>query len=70
MVRLTCRAAGLWHTLRAYLAGRTAIRFEQERRTTLRTLTPDLPPGTEIYDSRPDGTILSIRAPRRIDPWR
>jgi hypothetical protein len=55
------RLCGLWRAVLTYLEGRSAVIFERERRTTLLAVSPMLSPGTEIYDSRADGSVLSVR---------
>ena len=56
--------AGWWRVAFLHVAGRSAVNFERERRTTLRDLSAAVSPGTEIYDRRADGSVLTVR----IDP--
>ncbi len=58
-----CRAVGLWHAISAQIEGRNAVSFERERRATLLSIPLALPPGTELYDKRPDGGTLLLRVP-------
>jgi hypothetical protein len=64
-----CRAAGIWLAISAQIEGRNAVSFERERRATLLSVPLALPPGTELYDKRPDGSALLLRVPAtaRID---
>jgi hypothetical protein len=57
------RLCGLWRAVLAFVEGRNAVTFERERRITLLAVSPALPPGTEIYDSRADGSVLRVRVP-------
>jgi hypothetical protein len=53
----------MWQALYAHIQGRNAVNFERERRTTLLIVPLALPPGTQIYDQRADGSVLQIRIP-------
>ncbi len=66
---IACKASGIWRAIRAHIEGRNAVSLERERRTTLLTVPPALPPGTEVYDLRADGSLLQLRVPpvMRID---
>lgn len=66
---IACKASGMWRAIRAHIEGRNAVSLERERRTTLLTVPPSLPPGTEVFDLRADGSLLQLRVPAvmRID---
>jgi hypothetical protein len=66
---IACKTSGMWRAIRAHIEGRNAVSLERERRTTLLTVLPALPPGTEVYDLRADGSLLHLRVPlvMRID---
>jgi hypothetical protein len=50
-------------SVRAHIEGRNAVRFERERRATLLTVPYALPPGTHLYEQRPDRSILRLQRP-------
>jgi hypothetical protein len=56
----------MWRVIRAYIEGRNAVSLERERRTTLLTVPSALPPGTEVYDQRADGSLLQLRVPPTV----
>ncbi|MEU5024868.1 hypothetical protein [Streptomyces milbemycinicus] len=57
------REGGMWHTIRSWIEGKNAARFERERRTTLLTAPLAIPQGGRIYDQRADGSVLEIAIP-------
>jgi hypothetical protein len=65
MARFTARVrkGGMWLAIRAFIEGRNAVAVERERRATLLMVPPAQQPGTEIYDRRPDGSVLRVRIP-------
>ncbi len=54
---------GAWFAALAWIEGRSARLFEQERRQTYQAVPHALLPGTYVYDRRADGSILEIRIP-------
>lgn len=58
-----CRTGGMWHAISAQIEGRSAVKFERERRVTLLSVPRMLPSGTEVYDQRADGGTLVVRVP-------
>ncbi|MEV7617521.1 hypothetical protein [Streptomyces sp. NPDC089799] len=59
----TGREGGMWHTIRSWVEGKNATRFERERRTTLLTAPLAIQEGGRIYDRRADGSVLEITVP-------
>jgi hypothetical protein len=55
-------APGLWQSLHLYLAGRSAVALERERRATLVALAESIPPGTIIRDYRPGGVATIVQS--------
>ena len=53
----------MWLAIRAFIEGRNAVAFERERRATLLMVPPMQQAGTDIYDRRPDGSVLRIQIP-------
>jgi hypothetical protein len=66
---ITCKVSGMGQAVRAYVEGRNVVNLERERRITLLTVPPALPPGAEVYDLRADGSVLQMRIQQsmRID---
>lgn len=65
MVRFAARfkKGGMWQAIRAFIDGRNAVAFERERRATLMMVPSIQQAGTDIYDQRPDGSVLRIQIP-------
>ena len=65
MARFAARfkRGGMWLAIRTFIEGRNAVAFERERRATLLVVPPMQRAGTDIYDQRPDGSVLRIHVP-------
>jgi hypothetical protein len=53
---------GLWQSLQLYLAGRSAVALERERRATLVALAKSVPPGTIVQDYRAGGVAMIVQS--------
>lgn len=60
-------SGGIWQVIGAHIARRKTVAVERERRRTLLTVPSTLPPGTQIYDLRADGSVLLLSVPRTAE---